>query len=164
MIKLYNNTDREFNELIEIINYNQANYFYLTENNQRFIIDNSSILKKIIKQSNNVFFTNDLSIDRVGMLLIWKGISDDSVRNYLKFSVNNEDTLKALLTILFWTYGNELYIKLPKNSQYLRTFYSKGFKFNSGRGDSVLLKRDKRLIPKLPVRDKDDSNLQYNSR
>lgn len=155
MISLFNNTKNQVADLADILSNCKSDDFYITENNQRVIVDNVDILKRMLYQSNNIYYINDYDTDRKGILLVWKSINNDITRNYVKFIAKDADSLRDLLTVFLWNYPNELYIKIDKQSKFLKTFYSKGFRFSGGRGNQVLLKKDKRIIPKVNIERKD---------
>lgn len=161
MIQLYKNTVSEFNDLVDIISIDNNPDFYITENNQRILINNDKTLRKLIKQSNLIYYVNDFDIEAKGLIAIVKGKSENVERNYIKILASDYYTVIDLLTVFSWNCGKEVYIKLHKNSPYLKAFYSKGFKFNGGRGEQVLLKRDKRIIvnsDKIHMKDKEEIN------
>lgn len=158
MIQLYKNTVAEFNELSDIVTEYNSPDFYITENNQRVSVNNSRSLKKLIKQSHIIYYVNDYEMGYKGLLVIYKSISNDVTRNYIKILTSDYETVRDLLTVLSWNYGEELYVKLQKNSPYLKAFYTKGFRFSGGRGEQILLKREKREISKFSIRKTSDES------
>jgi hypothetical protein len=117
--------------------------FYLTEDNRRVFITTFLTLKRLLRQSHELLVSNeDGGID--GIIMLWKGISKHSTRKYIKINAKNESVAKKLLTVLLWKHSNQdLYIKINKQSPFIRTFKAKSFSFLGGRGKELLLVRRK---------------------
>jgi len=116
--------------------------FYLTENNHRVFITNSEVYFKLLKQSTIILFNKeDTMVD--GMLLIWKGVSNDTNRNYIKLSAEHPEIARKLLSILLWNYNLDLFIKIKKDSPFLYIFRDRKFIFLGGRGNELLLLKKK---------------------
>lgn len=165
MIEKFNGSSTHYNELLYIISNCNTEDFYLTENNERVFINNKVNLKKLIKQSYQIYFLNDYDMERFGVILVWKSVGGETIRNYVKVVSNSYEATRDLITALLWNYNNEIYTKIKKDSSILKAFYSKGFRFEGGRGTQVLLKRTKSpYTPTIMEKDKEHvSNLQHNS-
>jgi hypothetical protein len=141
MILQYTNKSDEFLDLLDIISNCKNEDFYLTENNQRIFIKDSETLKKLLSETEICFFENT-PINQ-GIILIWRSHGGDKVRYYIKLIANNEETTRGLLTMLFWNFDKNIFLKIKKDSKFLHIFKEKGFKFIGGRGSEILLTRNK---------------------
>lgn len=147
MIELLRNKESQLIDLLDIVKSCNNEEFYYTENNERKFIENTKDLKKLFKTSHHIFYEYDDVTGKKGVILVWKSFGGDIKRSYVKFVADSEDTVRRLLTILLWNYGQELYLKVNKNSPFVRLFRAKGFKFMGGRGTQVLLMRPKYTLP-----------------
>jgi len=132
-------TISEYFDLIDIVRNCDNQDFYITENNQRIFVKNTSDLKKLLKNSYNVFYENEF--DRKGIILVWKSFGGEKARKFIKLVADSKQEVRDLLTILLWRYNKELYVKLRKESPYISVFREKGFNFIGNRGSEVLLFR-----------------------
>jgi hypothetical protein len=132
-------TNKDYFDVLEIIESFKDEDFYFTFNNQRIYINNLDSLKKLIKESNNIYYENS-SIGR-GIILLWKSFGGEKQRNYIKILCDNNNTARRLLTHLIWNFSKPLYIKIQKNSKFMPVLKEKGFHFVGGRGTQILLEK-----------------------
>lgn len=137
MIEKYNKKD--IGELLLFIKDNRDYDFYVTNDNQRYIINNCILLKKLLKSSNKVLVSKEGNYIN-GILTIWVAKSNDVTRKYIKINASPSIADK-LLTVLLWNEDKDLYIKVNKNSRLLYILKSKGFYFYHDRGNEILLIR-----------------------
>ena len=143
MIERLNNK-KHAAELIEFCSRNFDSDFYFTEDNSRVYVTDRTSLNKMFKNCK-VSYVSYNKGDINGVVLVWKSVGGDKVRDYVKFNVASSRVLRDLLTVLTWNNGQELYMKIKKDSNCLSVAKSKGFRFEAGRGLQVLLKKDKRI-------------------
>lgn len=147
MIELFKSGNQQTTDLMEILASCDNDAFYFTENNERCFITDEKFLRRLLSKSHHIYYEYDSWTEKKGIILVWKSVGGDTERNYVKVIADSEDTAKRLLTILLWNYGQELYVKIKKDSPFVRVFRSKGFKFSGGRGSEVLMTRNKVLLP-----------------
>ena len=126
MIQLFKKKKNELNDLLEIINNYKSEDFYFTENNQRNFVENEKELKKILKVTHHIYYEYDIETNKKGLILVWKSFGGEINRSYVKVVADSADTVRRLLTILLWNYSQELYIKVKKDSPFVRAFRAKG--------------------------------------
>lgn len=141
MVTQFANRRGELQEILSVIKDCPDEDFYVTENNQRVYVDNEGVLKRLLKESHHVFILNDYEWDKKGIVLVWKSVGGDTTRNYVKLVANCQEAADALLTMLCWNFGKEMFVKLRKDSKLLYAFRKKGFNFEADRGAQLLLKR-----------------------
>lgn len=144
--------------LLDFISNIRDEDFYLTSENQRMYIEDFLSLKKLLKNSIDIFVLEEKG-DYVAFCLIWKSKGGDTTRHYLKIVAKNRKAASDLLRGFLWNiYNIELFLKISKRHKFLDVFKKYGFKFLGGRGRQILLKRDKFLRPELPTYNKDAEN------
>jgi hypothetical protein len=151
MIRPYKKKD--FYGLLEFVISNSHPDFFITENNTRKIVKDGDSLRKLLKQASNTRIIDDFG-DIKGILIVWKSLGVPP-RYYIKMLSKGKNEAKDLLTSLLWEERNELFVKIKKDSSYLKVFNNKGFKFLGDRGSEILL-RYKSMNPPLQPRSKDD--------
>jgi len=138
LIKQYNQTSQSLFDILDVIKSFKES-FYFTENNERIFVTDEHLLKKLLRQSAHIFYEdNDINS---GLVLVWKSKSSELTRYYVKLLANNEDTARRLLTLLLWNTKKDLFIKIKKDSLYLKPLRQKRFEFSGGRGSELLLKK-----------------------
>ena len=138
-------TKRDEHTLFNLLYYLKNNYnedFYLTEDNRRYYVNDYDLLKKLLKNTTEIYIS-DNGRDIEGIVLLWKSKGGDISRTYVKIHAKNEKIATKLMTVLLWNNGNELYIKINKISPYLNLLKKSNFKWYHYRGSQVLLKREK---------------------
>jgi len=156
MIERFNNHNKlECSCIVDCINKHSNYDFYFTEDNSRIYISDEPSLKKLFKNTNNIFVLKERG-EYKGIILVWKSIGGELTRYYVKLCCDTASTAEKLLTVLLWNINKELYIKLRKDSEYLEVFRKKGFKFKGGRGIQVLLSRKPK--PLAPIKSYKDEN------
>jgi len=128
---------------LEIMDYLSTRFdydFYVTENNERMYITEYSNLLKLFKNSDSIYIYED-GIDIRGLVLVWRSYGGGKKRRYVKIHAENSNIATKLLTVLTWNSNTDLFVKIRKDSKYLQSFKSKGFRFVGGRGIQLLLKR-----------------------
>lgn len=143
MIVKFSGKTSELDCLFEIIQDCGYDDFYLTKENQRLFIKEKKSLKKLLKESHNVFFED--RHNNKGIVLIWKSSGGDKTRNYIKLVASNLKEAKGLLTMLLWNYSKELYVKIKKNSPFIEAYKERGFKLIGLRGEEILFCRPSSL-------------------
>ena len=149
--------DKHTTDLVDFI-ADKSN-FYITVDNKRQNIKTLKDLKYLNKQSSFAIrkYENDQT---KGLLFVWKS-NGEMMRNYIKIAYTTIQDVDDLLIVLNWKFNKEVYIKLPAGSEIINSFRRKGFKFCSGRGTEVLLRRDKndrKFIAPVKEEDKDDEH------
>ena len=133
----------KFNKsLVDFVDFvSNKNNLYITIDNKRKSVKTLKDLKALYRQSA---FAIRKSVNTIthGLLFVWKSNSE-SKRNYIKIEYNTLQDVEDLLTVFNWKFAKEVFIKLPENSELINSFRKKGFKFYSGRGTEILLRRDK---------------------
>jgi hypothetical protein len=130
---------RDIADLTLFVKENRDYDFYITKDNERFIINNCSLLKNLLKSSNRVLLSKEGNYIN-GALFIWIAKSNEVKRNYIKINATPSIADK-LLTVLFWNEREDLYIKVNKSSRLLNVLRNKGFYFYHDRGNELLLIR-----------------------
>jgi len=138
LVLFYNK--KHYVPLVDFINNFYNPDFYITENNQRFIVKDYKTLSKLLKKCYKILICEEDS-EVKGLLAIWKAIGGDKKRYYLKINAKDEDICEKLITVLLWNSNNEFFIKINKESSFIRILMNKGFKFFHGRGREILLRR-----------------------
>ena len=138
--RLNKNNKKNYPWLLELLQFNFDYDFYFTENNSRYYITDEITLKKLFRSSDDIYVT-EKDGDYSGIILLWRSKSGMTNRYYVKLVAINTEVAKNLLTALVWNIDKEVFVKIRKNSKFLKVFKSKGFKFKGGRGVQILLKR-----------------------
>src|SRR5687767_2921417 len=146
MIELYRGTEKDFSKIYEIIKEFNNDDFYLTYNNERVFINDPKSLKKLLKESRNIYYVDDYNDQKKGIILVWKSFGGNVNRHYVKIVADSPETAKKLLTKLLWSFKTQLFVKIKKDSQFVKAFLAKGFKFCGGRGTQILLIKEKALV------------------
>ena len=147
---------RNTKNYIWLLNFIEENFdwdFYITEQNKRYYITDISSLKKLFKNSTDIYTSED-EIGYSGLILLWKSFGGDKKRYYVKLIAKDREIARNLLTALVWNNNSEIFAKLRKDSPYIDVLKQRGFKFRGGRGVQILLKR-KKYKPK-PVIQKEE--------
>lgn len=148
MIQRFNVHDKKrYPELVNFCLVNNNWDFYYTVDNTRIYVTDSLSLKKMLVASRDIYISSDKDIN--GIILVWKSLGGDKIRNYIKFNVNSSKILKNLITTLMWNNSQELFIKIKKDSKYVEALKQKGFRFSGGRGTQILLRGQSKPLPKL---------------
>lgn len=143
MIQRFNTSDKtKHPSLLDFITHYSDEDFYLTENNDRVYITDFISLKKLFKNSKDVYVLEEKG-DYQAFCLTWKSIGVEKTRYYVKLLATNIDYASDLLRCFLWNVNEELFVKINKHHKLLDVFKKYGFKFIGGRGRQVLLKRDK---------------------
>ena len=138
-------SSHEVLNLLDFLRHQYAPDFYFTKDNQRVYIETEKHLRQLLKECPEVWVSDDEK-DINGILVLWTSVGGDIKRNYVKMAAKNNIVADQLLSVLIWNYSKETFIKINKKSTFLKLFYQKGFKFLSGRGKQLLLKRDRYII------------------
>lgn len=138
MIKYFNKKKHLVN-VVDFIQNNKDEDFYVTEDNKRYLVNNIFTLNKLLKNSSVVLISKEIEVE--GILVLWKAIANDVVRYYVKLNAINESVANKLITCLIWNTKKNLYIKINKQSIFLNIFKMKGFRFLHDRGSQILLRR-----------------------
>jgi hypothetical protein len=139
MIVEFKNRRPTYFELFDIVCSCNDDDFYLTENNQRLHIRSFKHLRKLLRNSHDIYYVNTLR--NQGIVLVWKGFGGDKSRQYVKLIADQVSTARDLLTVLFWNYNRDVFIKVKKQSMLTPALREKGFRFVGGRGSEILLSR-----------------------
>jgi hypothetical protein len=122
-----------------------TNYdFYYTKDNSRYYITDLISLKNFLKTISTAYIAKEKD-DYLGIITVWKGVSDDKVRYYIKLSAKTTKIASDLITVLLWNFNKELYVKIRKDSKFIEAFKQKNFRFIGARGSQILLNR--KFIP-----------------
>lgn len=147
MIQQFNMHDKKkYPALLDFIANHQDEDFYLTENNDRVYINDSISLKKLFKNSKDVYIFEETG-DYKAFCLSWKSIGGEKTRHYVKLLASDARAASDILRCFLWHTRDELFVKINKKHAFLDVFKKYGFKFIGGRGRQVLLKRDKFIRP-----------------
>ncbi len=131
-------TKTELANLTNFISSHVHSDFYYTENNRRIFVNRFKVLKNLLNQSHHILVSKDKeAID--GVIMIWKGIAEDSKRSYIKINTLNNSIAIKLITVLLWNITTPLYVKIKKDSPYKDAFRSKRFIFVADRGRELLI-------------------------
>ena len=93
----------------------------------------------LFKNSDNIYIYDDGEVK--GLVLVWRSFGGGKKRRYVKIHAETPDVATKLLTALTWNTDTDLFVKIRKDSSFLQSFKSKGFRFIGGRGIQLLLKR-----------------------
>ena len=118
--------------------------FYLTQDNTRIYIEDIVNLKKLFKNSRDLYVLKEKG-DYAAFCLVWKSFGGDKVRHYLKLIAKDSNAASNLLRGFFWNVNLELFVKINKRHKFLDVFKKYRFKFLGGRGRQILLKKDKSI-------------------
>lgn len=119
--------------------------FYVTKDNVRLCIqDGVDVLISRIRKGDKIAYSENFR-----SVAIVSGISEKMPRKYLKLFAEPGKDLQDILTVLFWEYRDEIYIKLKKYNPLVNFLTSKfGFRFYRPReNNEILLKREKNKYP-----------------
>lgn len=130
-------------EIFKFVKTYQDKDFYLTSENRRMSIDTFDLFLRLLNECQWAFVKHNDDEDVVGLIVVWKSLGANVSRYYVKTVATCHKDVEHLLTQLNWTVPNELFTKISTTSKILPVFQSKGFKFLGGRGDQVLLRRNK---------------------
>lgn len=158
---------KDLKNLIHFLNTDckENSTFYYTEDYKRVYPKKKEGLIELFDNSIAHFIERDTSEDIKGVILLWRGLAGEVQRNYVKLSVVDNKTAENLLTVLLWNTNKELFAKLHKNSELIKVFNKKGFRFFRGRGTEVLLRRPQYVNNFDKHRDKStESNRRYISK
>lgn len=153
MIKsLTKRTDKALSDLLIYLKNNKDEDFYLTENNQRYYINDYYSLKKLLRNTTQLYIS-DTNKEVDGTILLWKSKGGNVSRTYVKINSLNKEIANKLITVLLWNHGQELFIKLRKDSPFLELFKRHNFEWFHNRGSQILLKRRKdiRVIEQIKL-------------
>lgn len=141
MIERFNKKNRiDKIELLDFLSHNFDYDFYVTLDNERYYITDSFSLNKLFKNCEIIYVSRTKGeID--GIILVWKSVGNGVVRSYVKINAINPKIATQLLTILGWNVNLHLFVKIRKDSRFLGSYKSKGFKFRGRRGYQILLER-----------------------
>ena len=131
--------------LVEFLKHSYSPDFYFTKNNQRIYIETEKHLRQLVKECKEIWISDE-GAGITGIIVLWTASGGNIKRNYVKMAAKNGIAADKLLTVLLWNYNKETFIKINKKSTFLRLFYQKGYKFLSGRGKQLLLKRNRYII------------------
>jgi len=147
--------------LLDFFQENFSYDFYITENNNRIYITDYDSLRKLFKESTNIYCIKDRRNDFLGIILIWKSNNNGIERYYVKINAVDEKVASDLITVLLWNFDEDLYVNLRKDSLFLYVFKDKGFRFEASRGFQVLLKRKNYRKLYKPENNNVNSNLVH---
>jgi hypothetical protein len=133
---------KKYPVLLDFIQTNTDEDFYLTENNERIYIEDEVSLKKLLKSSKDMHVFEEDG-DYRAFCLLWKSIGGEKTRYYVKLLAVDSEDASDLLRGFLWHVSDELFVKINKHHKFLDVFKKYGFKFVGGRGRQILLKRDK---------------------
>lgn len=131
---------KECHFLCEFINDNFNYDFYYACDNERVYITDYQSLKKLLKQSRDIYYLKEKGT-YVGIILTWKSVGGGTERHYVKVCARDSVVAKNLLTVLLWNTNKDLYLKVRKDNKFINVFKSKGFRFKGGRGIQILMHR-----------------------
>ena len=147
----------------DLVNFiSNKNNLYLTVDNKRKNIRTIQHLKDLYRQSSFAIRKAEDTITS-GLLFVWKS-NGESKRNYIKIEYNTLKDVDDLLMVLNWDFSKEVFVKLSVNSELINSFRRKGFKFYSGRGSELLLRRDRndrRFVAPYKEEDQEEDTGQY---
>ena len=116
--------------------------FYYTRNNLRQYIDTEQDLVIFCRECEHVFVSKEK--DEInGIIAIWKSAGGNIERNYVKLTAESRNIASKLLQFLEWHYPKTTHAKLSKHNKFLKEFFNRRYKFCSGRGKAVLIKKEK---------------------
>jgi len=141
MIAKYN-TKKHYIDLVLLLEEHSSYDFYITENNTRVIVKDSASIKKLF-ENVTVAYVSESKPEIDGIMLVWQAMGGDVKRNYIKFNVLDEKVAENLINTLTQDYKGKLYIKIKKDSLYLKLFKDNDFRFCHDRGSELLLVREK---------------------
>ena len=149
MIRLLNNKD--YSNFLEFcLNQGSKPDFFVTKNNQRFLLNHTDIASKVFndctKHGDKCFISEENGIIN-GVILI-TGYSDKTDRKYLKVCANSFKIIKGLFKFLTWNHTSKLYIKAKRNNSLIKflerrvegkIYYKYFFNFAGIRNDEIML-------------------------
>jgi len=122
--------------------------FYFTHDNIRISIrDNIDVLYRCLRKGDIVIYNEN----EKGIAII-TGYSDKAERKYVKILAKDEENVDDLLKIIQWNIRRDLYVKIKKNSKFLKCFQRNYYKFLGDRGNEVLLFKKYIKRPFTPAR------------
>jgi len=133
------------NNLVSLLNFVQNNFdqdFYLTHQNERIYPSKLYQLKELFKHSSSSYCLEQNG-DYVAFVLVWKSFGGDKKRYYVKLLAKDIKSASDVMRVLLWNTSSELHVKLNKRHPFLPVFKKNGFRFVGGRGRQILLCRDK---------------------
>lgn len=146
--------NKHVSDLVDFVS--NKNNLYITVDNKRQSVRTLKDLKALYRQSAFAIRKSNGTLTQA-LLFVWKS-NGESKRHYIKIEYTTLQDVEDLLTKLNWDFSKEVFIKLPEKSELINSFRKKGFKFYSGRGTEVLLRRDKnerRFVPPYKEEDQD---------
>ena len=146
---------KQFMNILEFISRTQDKYreFYITKIKDRIYIDNSNIIKRIIK-SQEIYGLFDVNLK--GLIMIYK---EKGYRSYLKILSENIEIAKNLIKYIIWNFSNQdLYIKLKKENPLIKIMQQYGWNYRGNRDQEVLLCRPKTFKRNIGVKENDKHN------
>lgn len=120
-----------------LFNQDKNEDFYITKNNNRLMIKDLSLLKKLIKNQKIFGFYNK---GLEGILLIYY---EKGFRPYIKILTNNRNVVWGLCRFFSWNFFDETYAKIKIENPILRNLQKIGFIEKGKRGKEILLYRPK---------------------
>jgi ribosomal protein L28 len=129
---------KDFISVLDFVKHNESYDFYFTGNNTRQLVRDEDSLRNLLKISTDVRIIKDKG-DVKGIILIWKSSGNNITRYYVKFNATDEKIANNLITVLIWNTKKDLFIKLKKNSKFLKVLKQKGFDFIGDRGSEILM-------------------------
>lgn len=130
----------QFVGLLDFLKNNKNSDFYITENNIRCFVNDEKSLRKFLKSSKVVYVKEEAG-DIKGIILIWTSLGNDIKRYFVKLNAVSDKIARNLITVLLWNYYDDLYIKIHKDSSYVKILKEKGFNFKGDRGKEILLQK-----------------------
>lgn len=129
--------------------------FYITKNNLRlFIKDNIDSLWENLRKGDKIIFDSngkslavingyaEKTIKIVDRVTLKETIINS--RKMVKLLADNADIASKILEFINWNFPNiVLFAKIKKNNPISKSFFSNSFIFLGGRGNEILLKRDR---------------------
>lgn len=149
MVEFFNKK-KHYGDLIEFISENFDGDFYIEKNDRRIFINNVYSLKQFISSYSNILICKDEG--RIsGVLGICSLKVLNGKRRYIKMNSFDRGSGDKLLSVLFWNTNDNYFIQLNKLSKFTNLLRSKQFKFFGGRGNEILLRRNKWQLPYRPL-------------
>lgn len=156
MIRLFKKTNHtEFINLLDFIKTIRDRDFYNTRNNNRIYINTEKDLNNFGKDCSCILVSEEKN-NINGVLAIWEGFGKGVKRPYIKLSAQTYTIADKLLQVLLWNYNQEFFVKLYNRNKFKNLFLNRGFRFKHGRGQTVILKRNKDFKYKKEKVDKDE--------
>ncbi len=142
--------------------------FYITKNNLRlFIKDNIDSLWENLRKGDKIIFDEngkglavingyaEKTIKIVDRVTLKETIINS--RKMVKLLADNADIASKILEFINLNISEVLWVKIKKNNPILKTFYSNSWVFKGGRGNEILLMRD-RIKEKLVSYEEEKEN------